>query len=197
MSELVASQQLTYDKIKKIVYGDNRVQSTKLTTSKEDPIVRIACAGSKMCVIECLVTPNDSEYCEIENYYEKQRFIEQLLHELKLYYSSKNNKVGKQEAKKLDISLSDLYNKIENREEFDDLLLENIANFLSIGVAVYDVEKDKLVFKKKSKIYRKRYINIGKTKSRYELLGIDSSTQQKDIDTDPIVTATKKPIHML
>nr|QBK89804.1 MAG: OTU-like cysteine protease [Pithovirus LCPAC101] len=190
MDELIDSLDLMYDKEKNIVYGDNAVGNLEITAKDGRPLVRIACAGPKMCLIECVVNANNSDYSREKDYYEKQRFIEQILHEILFYYKTGDDKVGKQLADKLDISLRTLYDKIENREDFDELLLETIASFLFIGVAVYDIESDNIEFIRKSKIYRKRYINIGRSKDRYELLGIDDGEGR-------IITATLKPIHSI
>ena len=190
MSKLIDSLELMYDKEKNIVYGDNAVEDLNIITSNDKSLVRIACAGPKMCLIECLVNANNGDYSRENDYYEKQKFIEQLIHEIIFYYKSGDDKLGRQTADDLDISLDTLYDKIKNREDYDELLLESIASFLFIGVAVYNIESDNIEFVRKTKAYRKRYVNIGKTRDRYELLGIDDGESK-------IITATLEPIHSI
>lgn len=182
-AELLPSIRLVYDKNDRVVYGDNTVESVTLKndTGNEIIIQRIACAGPKLSFIECVVSAVSEEYSEIKGYDDKQKFIEQLLYEIKLYFAT-NKEYRLNTLKELDISKDTLYEYIDNREQLDDLLLENIAEILQVGIAVYNLYTDKIELVKNTEDYRDIYINIGKTKDRYELLGYGTELIQTGFD---------------
>ena len=185
-SNVVNSIKLLYNSREDVVYGDNKAERIIVPWYTEFNVDRISSSGPNTCFLECLMNAIDVNYTRETSYKNKQTRISQLKFDLQNALSisepADEQSYGDKLQDKLGKSIDEIKNMIQREIGYDNELLNYISKILSIGITIMKIQESNLIYVRKSEldsvIMSRGIVILGKSKLRYELIGVNKGNMQ-------------------